>query len=86
MTLIDIDCKQGDFVACPLVQTVNTATVLSFSLPFDAELQNEHTNQNAEVEDNLKNGDQKWKIKKQNSESRNQRIRNGKTEMSNHRF
>ena len=67
------------------MQTVNTATILPFSLPIDAELQDEHTNQNAELESNLKNGDQKSKIKKQNSESGNQRIENGKTEVSNHR-
>ena len=62
------------------MQTVNTATILPFGLPIDAELQNEHTNQNTELENNLKNGDQKWKIKKQNSESGNQRIG-----VSNHR-
>ena len=56
------------------MQTVNTATILPFGLPIDAELQNEHTNQNTELENNLKNGDQKSKIKKQNSESGNQRI------------
>ena len=66
------------------MQTVNTATILSFSLPIDAELQNEHTNQNAELENNLKNGDQKSEIKKQNSESRNKRIGNGKTEVISH--
>ena len=53
------------------MQTVNTATILPFGLPIDAELQNEHTNQNTELENNLKNGDQKSKIKKQNSESGN---------------
>ena len=52
------------------MQTVNTATILPFGLPIDAELQNEHTNQNTELENNLKNGDQKSKIKKQYSESR----------------
>ena len=67
------------------MQTVNTATILPFGLPIDAELQNEHTNQNTELENNLKNGDQKSKIKKQNSESGNQRIGNGKREVSNHR-
>ena len=64
--------KQDDYIACPLMQTVNTATILPFCLRIDAELQIEHTNQNAELENNLKNGDQKSKIKKQNSESRNQ--------------
>ena len=62
------------------MQTVNTATILPFGLPIDAELQDEHTNQNTELENNLKNGDQKSKIKKQNSESGNQRIG-----VSNHR-
>ena len=52
------------------MQTVNTATILPFGLSIDAELQNEHTNQNTELENNLKNGDQKSKIKKQYSESR----------------
>ena len=67
------------------MQTVDKATILPFSLPIDAEVQNEHTNQNAELENNLENGDQKSEIKKQHSESGNPRIGSGKTEVSNHR-